>query len=67
MWALGLGMGLSSIAFSLRYRLPVLTAWSTPGAALIAASGGISLPEVDHHHSFTAIISIRGRALTTML
>jgi len=45
MLALGLGMGLSSIAFSLRYRLPVLTAWSTPGAALIAASAGISLPE----------------------
>jgi benzoate membrane transport protein len=45
MLALGLGMGLTSIVFALRYRQPVLTAWSTPGAALIAASSGISMPE----------------------
>ncbi len=45
MWALGLGMGLTSLVLSLRYRLPVLTAWSTPGAALIAATHGIGLPE----------------------
>jgi benzoate membrane transport protein len=45
MLALGLGMGLTTIFFSLRYRLPVLTAWSTPGAALIAASSGVSMPE----------------------
>lgn len=38
MWALGLGMGLSSIGLSLRYRMPVLTAWSTPGAALLITS-----------------------------
>ncbi|WP_297909270.1 benzoate/H(+) symporter BenE family transporter [Thiomonas sp.] len=38
LWALGLGMGLSCIALSLRYRAPVLTAWSTPGAALLATS-----------------------------
>jgi benzoate membrane transport protein len=46
MWALSLGMGATSIALSLAYRQPVLTAWSTPGAALIATSApGISLPE----------------------
>ena len=44
-WALGLGMGLTSLGLSLHYRMPVLTAWSTPGAALIAASHGLSLPE----------------------
>lgn len=38
MWALGLGMGLTCIGLSLRYRTPVVTAWSTPGAALIATS-----------------------------
>lgn len=38
-WALGLGMGLTSIALSLRYRQPVLTAWSTPGAALLVTAG----------------------------
>ncbi|MEH6813144.1 MAG: benzoate/H(+) symporter BenE family transporter [Motiliproteus sp.] len=35
LWALGIGMGLTSIGLSLRYRTPVLTAWSTPGAALL--------------------------------
>ncbi|MDG2517350.1 benzoate/H(+) symporter BenE family transporter [Lysobacter soli] len=37
-WALGLGMGLTCIALSLRYRLPVVTAWSTPGAAMLIGS-----------------------------
>ena len=45
MWALGLAMGLSSIGLSWFYRQPVLTAWSTPGAALLAATQGIALPE----------------------
>ena len=45
MWALGLGMGVTSLALSLWYRQPVLTAWSTPGAALIAATQGQTLPE----------------------
>lgn len=34
--ALGVGMGLTSLALSLWFRMPVLTAWSTPGAALLA-------------------------------
>ena len=38
-WALGLGMGLTSLGLSLRYRQPVLTAWSTPGAALLVTAG----------------------------
>ena len=45
MWALGLAMGFSCIALSLFYRLPVLTAWCTPGAALLAATQGVSLAE----------------------
>jgi benzoate membrane transport protein len=46
MTALGLGMGISTIALSLWYRIPVLTAWSTPGAALLATSlEGLSLGE----------------------
>jgi benzoate membrane transport protein len=44
-WALGLGMGLTSIGLSLWTRQPVLTAWSTPGAALIVGSSGFGLPE----------------------
>jgi benzoate membrane transport protein len=45
MWALGLAMGVSCIALSLHYRLPVLTAWCTPGAALLAATQGVGLAE----------------------
>ena len=45
MWALGLAMGISCIGLSLYYRQPVLTAWCTPGAALLAATQGVTLPE----------------------
>ncbi|MEM7758043.1 MAG: benzoate/H(+) symporter BenE family transporter [Cyanobacteria bacterium P01_A01_bin.40] len=46
MWALGLGIGLTSILLSLRYRLPVVTVWSTPGAAmLITSTQGVSMSE----------------------
>ncbi|WP_051227381.1 benzoate/H(+) symporter BenE family transporter [Oceanospirillum beijerinckii] len=46
LWALGVGMGLSSIGLSLYYRQPVLTAWSTPGAALLVTSlSGLSMSE----------------------
>ncbi|GAB4037775.1 MAG: benzoate/H(+) symporter BenE family transporter [Rubrivivax sp.] len=38
-WALGLGMGATSLGLSLWYRQPVLTAWSTPGAALLVTAG----------------------------
>jgi len=44
-WALGLGMGLSSIGLSLWTRQPILTAWSTPGAALLASTSGVAMPE----------------------
>ncbi|ART81907.1 hypothetical protein CBP31_04085 [Oceanisphaera profunda] len=46
MWALGLGMGATCIGFSLRYRQPILTAWSTPGAALlVTALAGMSMSQ----------------------
>lgn len=46
MWALGLGMGLTCLLLSLRYRMPVVTAWSTPGAAmLIVSAAGVPLAE----------------------
>ena len=41
--ALCLAMAGSSGFLSVRYRMPVVTAWSTPGAALIGASSGISI------------------------
>lgn len=46
MWALGIGMGVTCIGLSLRYRVPVVTAWSTPGAAmLIGTAAGVPLRE----------------------
>lgn len=46
MWALGIGMGVTCIGLSLRYRVPVVTAWSTPGAAmLIGNAAGVPLRE----------------------
>jgi benzoate membrane transport protein len=48
MWALGLGMGLCSLLPSLWLRKPVMVAWSTPGAAVLAtagAAGGFGMPE----------------------
>ena len=39
MWALGLGMGLCSVLPSLWLRQPVMVAWSTPGAAVLATAG----------------------------
>lgn len=39
MFALALGMGVLNIGLSWRYRDPVVIAWSTPGAALLAVTG----------------------------
>ncbi|MDR1842833.1 benzoate/H(+) symporter BenE family transporter [Citrobacter amalonaticus] len=46
MSALGLAMGISTLILTLWYRAPVLTAWSTPGAALLVTGlQGLTLPE----------------------
>lgn len=46
MWALGIGMGLASALPSLLWKKPVMIAWSTPGAAVLAVAGaGFSMNE----------------------
>lgn len=46
MWALGLGMGATCIGLSLRWKMPVVTAWSTPGAAvLVTSAAGVPMAE----------------------
>lgn len=48
MWALGIGMGLCTLVPSLWLRKPVMVAWSTPGAAVLATAGlagGFSMSE----------------------
>lgn len=37
-WALGLGMGIGSLSLSWWYKRPIIIAWSTPGAALLATA-----------------------------
>jgi len=45
-WAISIAMGLCSLALTLRYKLPIVVAWSTPGAALlITALPGVAYPE----------------------
>ncbi len=59
MWALGLGMGVTCIGLSLRYRIPVVTAWSTPGAAmLITGAAGVSLGEATFAFLVSAVLII---------
>ncbi|HEV2552447.1 MAG TPA: benzoate/H(+) symporter BenE family transporter [Bosea sp. (in: a-proteobacteria)] len=44
-WIAGLALakGAASLCLSWRHRLPIICAWSTPGAALIAASSGLDM------------------------
>lgn len=45
-WALGIGMGFSTLGLSLFYKQPILTAWSTPGAAILVTSlAGVPMNE----------------------
>ena len=46
MTALGLGMGVSTLALTLWRKVPILTAWSTPGAALLVTGlQGVTLSQ----------------------
>lgn len=57
MWALGLGMGLTCIALSLRYRIPVVTAWSTPGAAMLTAgAAGLTIEQATGAFVVSAVL-----------
>ena len=45
-WAICMGMGVTGIGLSLRYRAPIAMAWSTSGAAmLITSTAGVSMSE----------------------
>jgi benzoate membrane transport protein len=51
-WALSIGMALCTIGLSLRFRAPIVIAWSTPGAALLVSS----LPHVAYPEAIGAFI-----------
>jgi len=57
--ALGIGMGVTSIGLSLYYRMPLLTAWSTPGAALLATGlVGVPMSEAVGVFLFASVLTI---------
>lgn len=61
MWALGWGMGLASLLPSLWLRKPVMIAWSTPGAAVLAvagAGGGFGMAEATGAFIVCAVLII---------
>jgi len=59
MTALGLAMGVSTLVLTLWNKIPALTAWSTPGAALLATSvDGLSLNEIIGIFMFSAALVI---------
>ncbi|SAL18612.1 benzoate transporter [Caballeronia peredens] len=51
-WALSIGMAVCTIGLSLRYRAPIVVAWSTPGAALLVSS----LPNVAYADAIGAFV-----------
>ncbi|MFA6302782.1 MAG: benzoate/H(+) symporter BenE family transporter [Legionella sp.] len=59
LFALGLSMTLSCVGLSLYYRIPILTGWSTPGAALLATSlTGVPMAEAVGAFLFAALLTI---------
>jgi len=61
-FALGIGMGATCIGLSLYYRTPIVTAWSTPGAALlITGLAGLTMPQAIGVFMFSAaLVTISG-------
>lgn len=57
--ALGIGMAVSCIGLSWYYKAPIITAWSTPGAALLATSlQGLSLNQAIGVFIFAAALGL---------
>ncbi|MDX1538331.1 benzoate/H(+) symporter BenE family transporter [Arsukibacterium sp.] len=57
--ALGIGMAVTCIGLSWYYKAPVITAWSTPGAALLATSlQGLSIEQATGVFIFTAVLGL---------
>ncbi|MBU2114465.1 MAG: benzoate/H(+) symporter BenE family transporter [Gammaproteobacteria bacterium] len=57
--ALGIGMAATCIGLSWYYKAPIITAWSTPGAALLATSlQGLTINEAVGVFIFTAALGV---------
>ncbi|KMN83353.1 benzoate transporter [Chromobacterium sp. LK11] len=60
-WAVSIGSGLAGLWLSWRWKAPVITAWSTPGAALLLAA----LPGVPYGEAVGAFLA--AAAIVTLL
>jgi len=61
LWAIGIGMAIPTLAFSLGTRKPILIAWSTPGAAVVgaaAASGHLTMHQAIGTFLFSAVLMV---------
>ncbi|MBO1255017.1 benzoate/H(+) symporter BenE family transporter [Alteromonas sp. 5E99-2] len=57
--SLSIGMGVTCIGFSIRYKVPVVTAWSTPGAAfLMGAVSDFELSDIIGAFILSAVLCI---------
>jgi benzoate membrane transport protein len=56
--SLGLGIAITCIGLSYRYKAPILIGWSTPGAALLVTSlADVSMPEAIGAFIFSAVLT----------
>lgn len=56
-WAVSIGSGLTVILLSWRTKIPIITAWSTPGAALLVVMlPGVPLGEAIGAYIFSALV-----------
>lgn len=56
--ALCISVAVAALWLSARHRIPAMTAWSLPGAALIAGTTGISLPQAVGAFIFAALLML---------
>jgi benzoate membrane transport protein len=59
LWAIGIGMAIPTLAFSLTTRKPILIAWSTPGAAVVGAAaeaGHLTMEQAIGTFLFSALL-----------
>lgn len=62
-WAISLGCGVTTLGLSLLTRVPVLVAWSTPGAALLV----VSLPGLPYAEAIGAYVLASGAIVVLSL
>lgn len=68
LFVLGITMGLTTLFYSAYFKMPVITAWSTPGAVfLITAASGFTLPDIIGAFLFAGILSIGAARSRTIM